>query len=144
MNFDLKYPGTITNREFVPEDPAGLAAYLATFPENAAVECIIRKQRKEKSNQQNRYYRGVVVPIIGDALGYAPYENDQVHAILQAKFFVYLDDNGMPFVRSTRLEEWTTSEWEEKMEEIKTWAAIELGAYIPDPNAVDISTISQW
>ena len=144
MNFDIKYRGTISNGAFVPEDPDSYANYLRSFPDKAAVESIVRKERREKSNQQNRYYRGVVVPCIGDALGYQAYEYDQVHAIIQAKFLIYLDDNGLPFVRSTRLQDWTTAEWEEKLEEIKRWAAEEVGIVIPDPNAVDINTISQW
>lgn len=94
----------------------------------------IGPETKENSRQQQRYYRGVVVPEIakhiGESVKYA-------HEILQYKFFTETDDNGFTRVRSTKLGEWTTVEWEEKMDEIRQWAQDFLGVRIALPNEIE-------
>jgi hypothetical protein len=89
-------------------------------------------QRKGRSNNQNRYYRGVVCQIIGDALGYT---QDEAHDIFRAKFLSEeVEREGFKFIvlrTTTRL---STIEFEEYLGKVREWASIELGIYIPLPN----------
>ena len=59
-----------------------------------------------------------------------------MHEVLASKFFKYIDEKGNERVKSTKLNRWKTGEWEEKMSEIREWASIKLGVYIPEPNGV--------
>lgn len=110
------------------------AEYFNSFAGND-VELIIRKARRPNTRPEQNYYRGVVVQMIADEIGETP---QRAHEILQAEFFTYIDDCGFRFVRSTAIGEWTTAEWEEKMQEIRMWASDFLGVSIPLPNEVDL------
>lgn len=97
------------------------------------VEVVIRKYRKRRSNNQNAYYHGVVVKLISDHTGY---EADEVHEILKQLFFSKeIEVAGKVLMIATTTKE-TTSEWEDRMSQIRSWASIELGVFIPEPNAV--------
>lgn len=102
--------------------------------ENKDCEFIARKRSKRKSNRQNRYYRGVVVPLIAEECGYTP---DKCHGVLSLKFFKEIDENGVEYIKSTKLSEWKTMDWENKMSEIRQWASEFLNVFLPKPNEVD-------
>jgi len=104
--------------------------------EGKECEFIARRKGSQKSNKQNKYYRGIVVALIAQHCGYTP---DRAHGALLMKFFKAVDpENGAEYIRSTRLDQWKTIEWEEKMSEIRQWASEFLGLYIPKPNEADI------
>lgn len=93
-----------------------------------------------KSNEQNRYYRGVVVQRFAEYWGCT---NEEAH---QALSFEHLKQDsevpGMPKrIRSTRLSEWTTGEWEDYMAHLRFWALTEHGLYIEEPNEVDLLSL---
>lgn len=73
--------------------------------------------------------------MIADECGYTP---EKAHGVLQYKFFKYKDKNGNPYIKSTKLSEWTTVKWEDKMSEIRQWASEFLNLYIPKPNEVQM------
>ncbi len=100
--------------------------YLKTF-EGKHIDLIIKLPSKNRSNQQNRYYWGVVIDIIGKELGYSP---DETHEALKIKFL--LDRRGkIPTIKSTAI--LTTKEFEEYLENIKRWASEFLSVVLPDP-----------
>lgn len=104
--------------------------------ENKTVEVIVRKPLYQKSNKQNRYYRGVVVKLIAEECGYT---TDRAHGELLELFFkVVPDDGGRAYIRSTALDNWDTVDWEEKMQEIRQWASEFLNLFIPLPNEVEM------
>ena len=104
--------------------------------EGKECEFIARRKGARKSNKQNKYYRGIVVKLIAENCGYTP---DRAHGALLMKFFKEVDpENGAEYIRSTRLDQWKTIEWEEKMSEIRQWASEFLSLYIPKPNEVDM------
>ncbi|MBU0959480.1 MAG: hypothetical protein KKB31_06045 [Nanoarchaeota archaeon] len=94
------------------------------------IELTIDKRKKDRSNQQNRYYHAVVVKMIAEDLGYT---KDEAHIALKMLFL--LKDGKVPTVRSTT--DLTTVEFEEYLRKIKRWASMFLNIYIPDPNEVD-------
>lgn len=102
--------------------------------EGKECEFIARKKSNQKSNKQNRYYRKIVVGLIAQHCGERP---ERQHGILQLKFFKETDENGIEYIKSTKLSEWKTVEWENKMSEIRQWASEFLNLYIPKPNEVD-------
>jgi hypothetical protein len=86
--------------------------------------------RAVRSQPQNRYYWGVVVAILAEECGY---QREEMHEALKWKFLRLEDpDHPIPTVRSTT--DLTTQEFEEYLEQIRIWAASELGVVIPMPN----------
>lgn len=95
--------------------------------------------RKLKTNEQNRYYRGVVVKRFADEWGCT---NAEAHDALSMEHLRYRPKPGMPeVVKSTSLEEWSTVEWEDYMEFLRKWGAQEYGLYIELPNEVDMASL---
>ena len=92
------------------------------------------KKKLTRSQQQNRYYWGVVCKILGDEIGYEP---EEIHQLLGRQFLLYRK-NETQFVKSTtRL---NTREFEEYMEQCRRFASMELNIWIPQPNeAGDLS-----
>ena len=108
----------------------GFINYIQTL-EGKSVDVVIRLPKKDRSNEQNRYYWGVVIRLLSEHLGYT---DDEMHDALKMMF---LKDNSrdIPTLRSTT--ELTTVEFEKYLEEVRMWAANMLGFYIPLPNEVD-------
>ena len=103
------------------------------------IELIIRSLNKQRSIQQNRYYWGVIIKILGEDFGY---DDDEMHEALKWEFLRIPGDNGKPDrVKSTR--NLSTIEFENYCEKIRTWASIKFNIYIPQPNEILIEE-DQW
>lgn len=95
--------------------------------------------RKLKTNQQNRYYRSVVVKRFADEWGCT---NKEAHEALCMEHLRYSPKPGMPAItKSTALGEWSTAAWEEYMEHLRRWGAQNFGLYIELPNEVDLESL---
>lgn len=112
-------------------DCVGLFNDYLTLLEGKEVDVIVRKHKKNRSNNQNAYYWGVCIKILSEELGYT---DDEMHSALKMMF---LQDNlrKIPTLKSTT--SLTTVEFEEYLEKIRQWAAQELSCIIPLPNEVD-------
>jgi len=132
------FNGTIEKGQFVPVNKQDFIVHCCKL-EGKPVEAIIRRRYSQKSNKQNKYYRGVVVKLIAESMGYrdTSTELETVHGILLDKFFRETDDKGNIYIRSTRLNKWKTVEWEAKMSEIRQWASEFLNTFIPLPNEAE-------
>jgi hypothetical protein len=97
------------------------------------VEITIGPRSKANSRAQQKYYRGLVIPMIAKEIGE---DEDVTHEILAYKFFSEKTDSGYIRIRSTKLGEWTAFEWEEKMTQIRQWAVEFLNISIPLPNEI--------
>jgi hypothetical protein len=92
---------------------------------------VIRKQERQRSNNQNKYYWSVVVGMISAETGLTP---DETHEALKMKFLPKHHDL-LPTVKSTtRL---STIEFQAYLAEITMWAAEFLGLVFPDPDQTD-------
>lgn len=94
----------------------------------------IKQERATRSNQQNRYWWGVVVPLIAEHLGYT---NDEMHEALKYKFLRLEAESApadLPKIRSTA--SLNTKEFTDLIENVITWAGSEFGLQIPLPNEV--------
>jgi hypothetical protein len=94
-------------------------------------DVVIKKHEKQRSNQQNRYYHGVVCRMITDETGLTP---DETHEALKIKFLPKHHDL-LPTVKSTT--KLSTIEFQAYIAEIVMWAAEFLQLIIPEPNEVD-------
>ena len=90
-----------------------------------------------RSNQQNKYYFAVVLPLIGETTGYS---DDEVHEIMKVMFLskpIRIGGSKLEIPRSTTT--LTTIEMESYLSNIREWASIELGCSIPTPNEIEES-----
>ena len=76
------WPGQVTKGKLILETPMRYLAYLSGL-EGKRVELILRKQKSKRSDQQNRYYWGVVIEILANHCGY---EAEEMHEALKIKF----------------------------------------------------------
>lgn len=95
------------------------------------VEVTVERRRKLRTQEQNAYYWGVVVKMIADECGYRTAEEQQgVHVALREKF---LPRKGKLQIASSTAA-LDTAQFTDYIEQVRQWAAEDLGIYIPDPN----------
>jgi len=113
----------------IPVDPSGWTIALSKL-EGKRVTIEVSPWRKSRSAQQNRYLHGVVIPILGEHLGYYA---DEMRAALAHKFLSVIDErNGLMRIKGTS--ELSTVEFEEFLARVRQWAGEELGVFVPLPN----------
>ena len=110
------------------------AAFLRTCAglANKPVEVTIRQARSKRSNRQNAYWWGVVIPLLSEHTGY---DKDEMHEAIKYKFLrldAEPDAHGLVRMRGTST--LNTTEMTDLIEEVVTWAGAELGVVIPLPN----------
>ncbi len=98
----------------------------------------IVSKRAARSNQQNRWYWGVIVELLSEHTGYTP---DEIHEVLKAKFIpkrlAVSDSNGEikgEFVIGGTTTTLDKNDFGEFCESVRRWAADDLGVVIPDPD----------
>jgi hypothetical protein len=99
-------------------------------------DIIIRKHKKDRSIQQNRYYWGVCLKIISDEIGHSV---EELHQMMKLRFLLEkeVEIAGEKYGIAKSTTKLTTAEFETYLENIKRFAAAELGIYIPDPHEVN-------
>lgn len=119
----------VKNGSLIPVDPSAWTMALVKL-NGKRVSVDISAWRKTRSAQQNRYYFGVVVAILGEEFGYTP---DEMHAALNHRFLGDVDERtGLMKIGSTK--DLSTAEFEEHMSRIREWAALNFNCEIPLPN----------
>jgi len=128
------FSGMIENNKLILDNKSGLLDYIKVLgggkPEQR-VNLTIEKFRKKRSNNQNDYYWGVVVDILGNELGYTP---DEMNEAIKMKFLL-IEGEVLDTMKSTK--DLNTVEFEDLMERIRIWASKDLNIYIPNPNEAD-------
>jgi hypothetical protein len=98
------------------------------------VDVTVKRRTKPRSNAQNRYYWGVIIPLLSD---YTGYEHEEMHNALKMLFLrkpAHAPD--LPdTLRSTS--DLTTQEFESYVERVRRWASIEFLLSIPLPNELN-------
>lgn len=98
------------------------------------VEVTITQRRNHRTLSQNAYYRGVVLPVIAEHCGYSgKSELDSLHARFAEMF---LPKIGMLQIRKST-SDLDTREMTDFIENIRRYAAEELGVYVPSPGEVE-------
>lgn len=95
----------------------------------------IRAFKKDRSNQQNKYYFGTVLKAISDYTGFS---KGDLHELFKSNLLpskmIMLGDKNVSVTQSTT--ELTTVEFEQYISEIMQFASESLSLYIPSPNEV--------
>lgn len=108
--------------------------------EGKDVEIIVRNKKKYRSNPQNRFYHGCVVPCIKYAMeskGFFINNTEQVHELLKYKFLkgemlnVSTGELIETIGSTTRL---STIDFEDYLTKIRKWASEYLDCIVPMPN----------
>lgn len=124
-----RFLASIENGKFIYQNPDLLADRIKKL-NGSEVWITIAKKTKGRSNNQNRYYWGVVILILSKELGYL---GEEIHDTLKAKFLTDKSQK-IPLVKSTG--SLSTAEFESYLSKIRMWASSELNIYIPEPNEV--------
>ena len=132
MNPRFKYH--IEHGQLVVDNREGLIQACKKYPEGAYL--VVSKNKPNRSNEQNRYYFGVVVKILSNETGYTV---DEMHEILKYKFLGVKEiswgtDRIVTIKDSKSLK---TDEFEDYLKRIREWASAELSIYLPLPNEVE-------
>jgi hypothetical protein len=104
------------------------------------VSIVLDRNTKKRSNNQNAYYHGVVLPIVKAGLIDAGFENyrnnEQVHDLLKFRFLKTNENNvnGEFIERIKSTSELSTSQFMDFIAEVQKWATEFLNVYIPEPN----------
>ena len=99
------------------------------------VDVILRRRRTPRSNNENRYYWGVVVALLGEHFGY---RRDEMHEALKFEFLRVDPDNEHPLATVRSTASLSTVEFEDFLSTIRQWAAEEYAIQIPLPNEVEV------
>jgi len=134
-----KWACTFEDGAPVPDNPTGLKMECLGM-EGKRGYVSVQLYRRTKSNEQNRYYRGVVVQRFADYWGCA---NEEAHGALSFEHLaVHSDNPEMPaYVKSTRLSEWDTGMWERYMDFLRRWGMEKFNIRIELPNEVDFDAM---
>lgn len=124
-----RFLASIVEGKFIYENPQAVALRVKKL-NNSEVWVSIAKKTKIRSNNQNRYYWGVVVFILAKELGYLA---EEIHDALKFKFLLEKAEK-IEVPRSTT--ELSTIEFENFLSTVRMWASSELNIYIPEPNEV--------
>lgn len=104
----------------------------------------LKQVKRKRSNRQNRYYWGLVVPLIRQMFedGGNVVDEDEIHGFLKEHVGkltkVIIDPSGTrrKVVRSST--ETDTAEFEDYLTKVRAWAA-EMGCSIPEPNELPVN-----
>jgi len=97
------------------------------------------KKKNNRSNQQNKFYWGALLPLVKKGLQDAGYNevktNDDAHEVLKALFLKkhISNSDGVALEMSGSTTELSTIEFNELIGTIQQWAAEFLNVIIPDP-----------
>jgi len=127
-----KFKGLITSMVFLPDNPVAYKQRLLNL-EGKYVNISPVIYRENRSSNQNAYYWGVVIKMIAEYCGYMPDDYESLSDELKRKF---LGTKGkLEIAKSSSA--LNTAEFEEYMSNIRMWASLELGLYIPLPHEAD-------
>lgn len=142
--------GHVKDDLLVLKSPDQWNGYIRTFNGKDVRLTIERKPNRltEKTREQLGYYFAVCVPVISEAInghtGYLP-DKEQTHHWLVEKLFYKLvimrrpDGREIAVKVPRRLRDATVDETSKLIEDVKLFAASELGIYIPEPSAVEVT-----
>lgn len=129
---------TVKDGRLTKQNSLDVAKYLSNL-NGKRVEITIQKLRSKRSNQQNRFYHGVVIPIAQDAfreLGYIM-TKEETHEWIKSKFIEPkpMANKDGEFIGNFRptTTDMTKTEFMDYIQQIQIWFAQTLGVTIPDP-----------
>jgi len=135
------FEGDVVNKKLklFDHEKQAIKRWIATFKDGTKLDIIIRKHKSKRSNEQNRYYFGIVLPILADYFGHDNVED--LHEELKLKFNP-IESKLNPGTKiggtTTKMstEEFYSGETS-YVERICRWAAMEYSIFIPPPKKAE-------
>lgn len=124
------FSGIVKNGVFELDHKSQFNDYVKSL-NDCRCELTIRKARSKRSNNQNSYYWGICLPILGDYFGY---DSEEMHEALKMKF---LRRGACDLETVTSTTKLNTSEFEEYLEKIRRWALSDYNIVVPLPNEIE-------
>lgn len=111
---------------------------LAQF-QGKTIELTFEIKRKKRSNPQNAFWWGVVIPMVKNGIEEhgTKLTAEQTHDLLKQKFLAYqipIDQDGNTETIFKNTSGLDTFEFNQLIEQTQRWSAEWLGIIIPDPN----------
>lgn len=128
-----RFGGKVDAGKLVLDDPVRWTGALARLA-GQRVFLTVERERIQRTTQQNRWYWGMVVPLVADFLSQGrelPLSNDQAHYVLKSAFLGVDETPLGPVPKSTR--KLSVEEFSTYCEKIVSHAAAEWGLNIPAP-----------
>lgn len=149
----LKHDGKVEGGVLKIKDRAAFAAQIARAFDGRAVEIIVQRRKRRRSNAQNAYWWGVAIPILGNLITeYNPdmvITKELVHEWAKAKWLpVILGTEEMTIETPAGPEPvaWTTTvltttQFMDLITLAQNWVA-EFGGYLPDPGELESKEVN--
>lgn len=102
----------------------------------------LSNKTKQKSNGQNRFYWGIVLPTLCNEL-WGDSDVQGMHFYLKCMFLREIKPNGMWGCKSGKNSDHTTAEWEKYVETVRRWAVTEHSINLPEPNEISYDEIKE-
>lgn len=125
------FHGKIEGSIVIWDTPEKVREYIKGL-EGKRIDVTMKRERSQRSINQNNYYFGVVCKVLGDYFGY---EVDEMHEALKLKF-LQIGACDVPTIKSTT--KLNTTEFEDYLERIRRWAATEYSVVVPLPNEAEV------
>ena len=121
-----QFYGKIENKKLILRHPELLKDYIAKI--NGDVVLKIQRKYRQRTLPENDYFHGVMLRILMEWTGYS---KEEMKGVIKWMFKIESTAN------------LSTKTFEEKMEEIRRYFAVEYGINIPEPNEEQISQYDQ-
>lgn len=125
--------GIITGDKLILDNPLRYLDYFKKLS-GKRVELTLKEEKSQRSLNQNNYYWGVVLKVLSEHTGYDPDDMHEICRYMFLKSFKTVGNKELEYVKSTA--DLNTAEFEEYLEKIRRWAAVELNCYTPLPNEI--------
>ena len=135
------FKGDVVNKKLklFDHEKQAIKRWIETFKDGTKLDITIRKHKSKRSNEQNRYYFGVVLPILADYFGHDNIED--MHEDMKLKFNPIeskIEPGKIIGGTTTKLSTVDFFSAETSyVERICRWAATEYGIYIPPPKKAE-------
>ena len=112
-----------------------ISLWVSTFPNGTKLDITIRKHSEKRSNEQNRYYWGIVIPILADHFGHDNAE--EMHEDLKQEFNPVPSKINPEKIIGGSTTKLSTIDFfsadTSYIERIIRWASMEHGVFVPPP-----------
>lgn len=139
MSYAARHAGKVTDKcELIPSDQQAWRAAVSKHRGHSVWITVTRQQRMHSPNQQ-RYWRGVVVPMYCEAYNEKTgktYNVAQMHEALVRAIIGPEIDGPLEFIPSSAT--FTVEQFTKLIDGARTDAERRLDLYIPEPNQVEV------
>lgn len=139
MKIKQLFYGIVRAGKLILENRKGFMDHIGQF-EGMRVALDLDQFKDTRSERQNKYYWGVVIPIFADFFGMDPVE---AHEALKWEHLrkSIKDREGNPRITIRSTASMKTNEFEDYMAKLRKWGAEQFSLNIPEPNEVSAQAV---